>query len=131
MMSMGFLNEVSMKIDGKKFLEGIGLTESTVTAKEVCDRLMSLSIDEVTELFGSCTIVEVQPTLQLADEGAYKEIYCVGDSGSKLLTDVEIKRKIKYEKSYLAKKELQRNLGPDMFTHGKHYYGCRRKRRVK
>ena len=54
-----------------------------------------------------------------------------GDSGSKLLTDVEIKRKIKYEKSYLAKKELQRNLGPDMFTHGKHYYGCRRKRMVK
>lgn len=28
MMSMGFLNEVSMKIDGKKLLEGIGLTES-------------------------------------------------------------------------------------------------------
>ena len=80
---------------------------------------------------GSCTIVEVQPTLQLADEEAYKEIYCVGDLGSKLLTDVEIKRKIKYEKSYLAKKELQRNFGPDMFTHGKHYYGCRRKRRVK
>ena len=50
-MSMGSLNEVSMKIDGKKFLEGIGLTESTIIAKEVCDRLMSLSIDEVTELF--------------------------------------------------------------------------------
>lgn len=129
-MSMGFLNEVSMKIDGKKFLEGIGLTESSVTAKEVCDKLMSLSIDEVTELFGSCAIVEVQPTLQLDDE-AYKEFYCIGDSGSKLLTDVEIKRKIKYEKSYLAKKELQRNLGPDMFTHGKYYYGRRRKRRVK
>lgn len=52
MMSMGFLSEVSMKIDGKKFLEGIGLTESTVTSKKVCDKLMSLSIDEVTELFG-------------------------------------------------------------------------------
>lgn len=84
MMSMGFLNEVSMKIDGKKFLEGIGLTESTVTSKKVCDKLMSLSIDEVTELFGLCTIVEVQPTLQLADEEAYKEIYCVGDTGNKL-----------------------------------------------
>lgn len=129
-MSMGFINEVSMKIDGKKFLEGIGLTESTVTSKKVCDKLMSLSIDEVTELFGSCTIVEVQPTLQLSDEDC-KEFYCIGDTGNKLLTDVEIKRKIKYEKSYLAKKELQRNLGPDMFTHGKHYYGCRRKRRVK
>lgn len=129
-MSMGSLNEVSMKIDGKKFLEGIGLTESSVTAKEVCDKLMSLSIDEVTELFGSCTIIEVQPTLQLPEEDC-KEFYCVGDAGNKLLTDVEIKRKIKYEKSYLAKKELQRNLGPDMFTHGKHYYGRRRKRRVK
>ena len=42
MMSMGSLNEVSMKIDGKKLLEGIGLTESSVTAKEVCDKLMSL-----------------------------------------------------------------------------------------
>lgn len=81
-------------------------------------------------MFGSCTIVEVQPTLQLADEDC-KEFYCIGDTGNKLLTDVEIKRKIKYEKSYLAKKELQRNLGPDMSTHGKHYYGCKRKRKVK
>lgn len=120
-----------MKIDGKKFLEGIGLTESTITAKEVCDRLMSLSIDEVTELFRSCAIIEAQPTLQLIDEEDCKEFYCIGDAGNKILTDVEIKRKIKYEKSYLAKKELQRSLGPDMFTHGKHYYGCRRKRRVK
>lgn len=120
-----------MRIDGKKFLEGIGLTEGSVTAEEVCYRLMLLSIDEVNELFRSCIIIEVQPTLQLIDEEARKEFYRVGDSGSKLLTDVEIKRKIKYEKSYLAKKELQRNLGPDMFTHGKHYYGCRRKRRVK
>lgn len=76
-----------MKIDGKKFLECIGLTESSVTAEEVCDKLMSLSIDEVTELFGSCIIVEVQPTLRLPDEDC-KEFYCVGDTGNKLLTDV-------------------------------------------
>ena len=30
---MDFLNEVSMKIDGKKFLVGIGLTESTATSQ--------------------------------------------------------------------------------------------------
>lgn len=119
-----------MKIDGKKFLECIGLTESSVTAEEVCDKLMSLSIDEVTELFGSCTIIEAQPTLKLIYDEDCKEFYCIGDACNKILTDVEIKRKIKYEKSYLAKKELQRNLGPDIFTHGKHYYGCRRKRRV-
>lgn len=127
---MDFLNEVNMKIDGKKFLIEIGLTESSATPQEICKRLMSLSRDEVADLFASCTIAVEQPTLcMIAD--ADKEFYCIGDSGGKLLTDVEIKRKIKYEKSYLAKKELQRNLGPDMFTHGKHYYGCRRKRRAK
>lgn len=120
-----------MKIDGKKFLECIGLTGDSITSKKICDKLMSLSIDEVNELFRSCAIIEVHPTLQPIDEEARKEFYCIGDSNDKLLTDVEIKRKIKYEKSYLAKRELQRNLGPDMFTHGKHYYGCRRKRKVK
>lgn len=120
-----------MKIDGKKFLEGIGLTESIVTSQEICERLMSLSKAEVTALFASCTIVDEQPMIFPTEEDMYKDFYYVGSSDEKLLTDVEIKHKIKYEKSYLAKKELQRSLGPDMFTHGKHYYGCRRKRRKK
>lgn len=119
-----------MKIDGKKFLEGIGLTESIVTSQEICERLMSLSKAEVAALFASCTIAEEQPMLCMVNN-TNREFCYVGDSDEKLLTDVEIKHKIKYEKSYLAKKELQRSLGPDMFTHGKHYYGCRRKRRKK
>lgn len=119
-----------MKIDCKKFLVGIGLTESTATSQEICKRLMSLSKEEVIDLFASCTIAVEQPTISMS-ESVSEQFYCVGDAGEKLLTDVEIKHKIKYEKSYLAKKELQRNLGPDMFTHGKHYYGCKRKRRVK
>lgn len=127
-MSMGFLNEVSMKIDGKKFLIGIGLTESTATSQEICKRLMSLSKEEVDALFSSCIIAEEQPMMIMVEDTSKPFLY-VGDADEKLLTDVEIKHKIKYEKSYLAKKELQRNLGPDMFTHGKHYYGCRRKRR--
>ena len=92
-----------MKIDGKKFLEGIGLTEDIVTSHEICERLMSLSKDEVTVLFASCIIAEEQPMVSMVVDTS-EQFYCVGDTGEKLLTDTEIKRKIKYEKSYLAKK---------------------------
>lgn len=119
-----------MKIDGKKFLDGIGLTENIITSQEICKRLMALSKTEVIALFASCAIAEEKPMICMVED-INRDFYYVGETDEKLLTDVELKRKIKYEKSYLAKKEMQRNLGPDMFTHGKHYYGCRRKRRKK
>lgn len=48
-----------------------------------------------------------------------------------LSSDVAIKKKLKYEKSYLASKEMRRNLGLGIGEHGKHYKGCKRKRKVR
>lgn len=46
-------------------------------------------------------------------------------------SDVTIKQKLKYEKSYLASKEMRRNLGPGLGEHEKHYKCCKRKRKVR
>ena len=105
-----------MVIDDKKLLSLLNLSEEDVTPALVMQVLSLLSIVERNQILRDCIIMEdlvKNPVLSLS------------------LSDVTIKQKLKYETSYLASKEMRRNLGPGLGEHGKHYMGCRRKRKVR
>lgn len=119
-----------MVIDGKKLLSLLNLSEEDVTPALVMQALNLLSIVERNQILRDCIIMEdlvKNPVLSLSDLEFARDTEYVGS----LSSDPTIKQKLKYEKSYLASKEMRRNLGPGIGEHGKHYKGCKRKRKVR
>lgn len=117
-----------MVIDGKKLLSLLNLSEEDITPGLVMQALNSLSIVERNQILRDCIIMEDLvkiPVLSLSDSESIIDTEYAGS----LSCDTTIKQKLKYEKSYLASKEMRRNLGPGIGEHGKHYMGCRRKRK--
>lgn len=119
-----------MVIDGKKLLSLLNLSEEDVTPGLFMQALSLLSIVERNQILRDCIIMEdlvKNPVLSLT---ALESAVDTGYTGS-LSSDTTIKQKLKYEKSYLASKEMRRSLGPGIGEHGKHYMGCRRKRKIR
>ena len=119
-----------MIIDGKKLLSLLNLSEEDITPELVMQTLNSLSIVERNQILRDCIIMEdlgKNPVPSLSDLESTIDTEYVGS----LSSDVAIKKKLKYETSYLASKEMRQNLGPGFGEHGKHYKGCKRKRKVR
>lgn len=122
---------MSVQIDGKKFIVALSLDENSLTATQVKEALAKLSREELEAIINDCTIVTTEDRLPTLIECLVtkKDKYIDYCSGRSLLSDVEIKRRLRYEKSYLAQRELRYQLGPDIGEQGKHSQGCKRKRK--
>lgn len=122
---------MSIQIDGKKFIVALGLDENTLTSMKVREALANLTQEEQEDLVRECTVVTTEDKLpSLIDCLKNKQNQYIGyNQSSKSLSDVEIKRRLRYEKSYLAKRELRYQLGPNIGEQGKHSRGCKRKRK--
>ena len=119
-----------MVVDGKKLLSLLNLSEEDITTGLYMQALSSLSIVEMNQILRDCIIMEDLVERPVPSLSALESIIDTEYAGS-LSSDVAIKKKLKYEKSYLASKEMRRNLGPGIGEHGKHYKGCKRKRKVR
>lgn len=121
-----------MVIDGEKFLVILGLpNNNTLTPEMVAKALASLSEEERCALEKEIMVVSPNPyendaraAKMLADISKCTEyVPCKYDE--QLLSDTEIRRKLKYEKNYLAASAMRRTLGPRDFKRGKHAKGKR------
>ena len=119
-----------MVIDGKKLLSLLNLSEEDIAPVLVMRALNSLSIVERNQILRDCIILEDLVKNPVPSLSALESSIDTEYAGS-LSSDVAIKQKLKYEKSYLASKEMRRNLGPGFGEHGKHHMGCKRKRKVR
>lgn len=119
-----------MVIDGKKLLSLLNLSEEDITPELVMQTLNSLSVIERNQILRDCIVMEDLVKNPVPSLSSLESAIDTGYVGS-LSSDLTIKQRLKYEKSYLASKEMRRNLGPGIGEHGKHYKGCKRKRKVR
>lgn len=119
-----------MIIDGKKLLSLLNLSEEDITPELVMQTLNSLSVIERNQILRDCIIMEDLVKNPVPSLSGLESTIDAEYAGS-LSSDVAIKQKLRYEKSYLASKEMRRNLGPGIGEHGKHRMGCKRKRKVR
>ena len=127
-------------LDRVKFLAILGLpNDNTLTPAMVAEALASLSEEELRALEKEIVIVTPNPyendamTAKIfADISKCTEYvpckyteYVPCKYDEQCLTDVEIKRKLKYEKNYMAASAMRRQLGPRDFKRGKHAKGKR------
>ena len=119
-------------INGEKLLAILELpNNSSLTPEMVAEALASLSEEERLALEKEVIVVLPNPYENdaraakiLADISKCTEyVPCKYDE--QFLTDVEIKRKLKYEKNYMAATAMRRKLGPNGFSRGKHAKGKR------
>ena len=116
-----------MKLNGKLFLELLQLDRENVTAEEVRDALIDLTEMQLLALFEVCTIKEDCPVLQIV---AHEEdIFTPYTDDYRPMSHSDAKRRLKYERNYLVRKELNKCLLPDFYSDGKHSKGCKRKYR--
>lgn len=80
-------------------------------------------------LFEVCTIKEDCPVLQI--ETHEEEIFIPTRDSYRPMSRSDAKRRLKYERNYLARKELNKCLLPEYYSGGKHSKGCKRKYRRK
>lgn len=117
-----------VQIDGKKLIIFLGLSENGLTAQKVMDALLSLTEEERKAVMEECTII-VPDRLPLfsADLPEHRLYEPCHDACH--ISDTSVRKRLKYEKSYLAIRELRYRLGPGIGEHGKHSMGCKRKRK--
>ena len=111
-------------IDGKKLLRLLRLSEDTVTSEQIRDTLLGLSEEDRDKLLSECTI-EVKEERQTFFDLPESCEYIPTPEGERL-SDTDIRRRLKYEKNYMAAANLRRQLGLDIFCGGKHSKGCKR-----
>lgn len=115
-----------LTIDGNKFLAIMGLpNDNTLTAEMVAEKLASLSEEERANLAQAVTIaVENKPVLDINALLQQEPVeYVAYKDDLDRLSDVEIRRKLKYEKNYMAASAMKRQLGPRNYGRGKHAKG--------
>lgn len=113
-------------IDGRKMLDMLGLpNDRTLTSEMVRDALYALSEEDRNRIMAECT-VEVRDYPVFFDLPEQRDY--ITTSNYERLSNVEVKKRLKYEKNYMAAVNLRRQLGPESFSGGKHSKGCKRKR---
>ena len=112
-------------IDGQKLLKCLDVSEDEVTPEAIAQKLMLMEKTEVDTVLASCVIyTEPEPTLcsDVPTSEEFSQFKCfisASDSG--------IRKRLKYEKNYLARIELRRSIEPGA-AQGKHYYGKHKRR---
>jgi len=93
-------------IDGKKFLAKIGCSESNVTAELVRDLLFVMSDSEREDLFAECTVITREEPCMFLDI----KKSCIEIGNYHFYSPVDIKKRLKYCKNPMERKNLQREL---------------------
>lgn len=98
----------------------------TLTSEMIRDALYDLPEEDRNRIMEECTVEVLDHTVifDLPEERGY-----IPSPNYEHLSNVEVKRRLKYEKNYMAAVNLRRQLGPESFSGGKHSKGCKRKRR--